>query len=314
MSSKWYLVTSLGGNYPPTASNGLAFRTKEEAETYVAGQYTTATAAPFYPTNWYGISELELPDGYEYVTGYPAPYPTVSANTPLNVEASTDGISFTVSWTPNDPSSTEDYIVNWSIPAYAFGPDSAVDSPLSEGSVTVSGTSYEFSSVEFMTLTENPFPSWDNRQSTLAYGMPVYFTVAAANVYGQSNPSDSTPATIAYGSPAVPAAPTDFTITDTGTQDGSGREIYNITWNQPYPDGAGTPTGWIVNVPGAIAVFDTETVETSGTPSSGSYTVAVTNGDAGWVASKIGSGAVPSVFAFNEAGYSASPSTYTGPF
>lgn len=315
----WYVVLGITGSYPPAGGSLNAFKSRQDAETFAAQQYAAQIAAPEYPPNWWLISEAEMADGWERILGYPSPYapyvPPASPNTPLDVAATTDGANFTVSWTPNNPPYPETYVVTATIPASVMGPAFIGSEPqtvtmnVNGTSVTIAGVAAQWNNGEFTSFNDG---------ASLFYACPVTFTVYASNEVGQSNPSAPTSAVTAYGSPGLPAAPTNVIIAATGTYNDGGDEVtvYTISWDQPYPDGAGIPTGWYLGSfsgpVGTVSAGESELVgfqeiTASGTPSTGSYSVWIED-----LTSEEERG-FPAVFAYNTTGVSASPYTYTNP-
>lgn len=296
MGTRMFQVIQISGTSPQTAaSNALIFATNAEAEAYAASQYTAQTADPFYPFTWWAVQEITLEDGFDYISGYPAPGPAGSVpSAPLDVSATTDGTHFTVSWTPNSPSSPEYYTINFNAPLYeAESSDSwtvggtAITS-LYNGyfnnnfSSTVNSNSITFSGgVWAQTTSYDGYQNvylWENYGTTGPYCTDLTFNVYATNAYG-SGPSSAISETsvIAYGpNGGVPAIPTDMSLTLTTSavtvQSGVTYNTYTLAWNQAYPTGAGIPTSWIaigVENLQSYMIGNTFTIATSGTPATG---------------------------------------------
>lgn len=256
-----YLVREIDGITPQAIGVGLVFTSEEDAQAYTDSQYEAQSNDPFYPAKWWVIEEATFADIPDGITGYPALDGTIP-NTPTSVTADVSGGIFTVSWTPNDPSSTETYTITATFPG---GPPPVDTSGFTGTSGDIAGTA--ITGTSFQNIAGIPL------------GVPITFTVTAVNAFGSSAPSDTTDAVTLWanaGDDAVPAQPTDVTITL--TTPGSPFNIYTMSWNQSYPSGAGTPTAWYVgdfnggvNTLAGVQITDYAEVPASGTPTSGSF-------------------------------------------
>lgn len=276
--SKVYIVDQYTGGYPQEQGGyvsgapryPLMFSSKTDAEEYVGAQYAAQLSTPHYPATWWTISESDLQGSFYAIPGYPQPYPGSAPNTPTDVTVTPSDANFVVSWTPSDPVSAETYTVSWeNEESYSDSIDNIADSTL-----TVSGAAFQ------PAAPDNFYA--DPAASVAVFGETITFSVEAHNAFGYSTASDGVSIFGGYG-PGIPAVPQNVTIEETGT--GTGEDdsnVYTVSWEQPYPEGAGAPTGWLIGAfpasptapsGGPYLSVDTKvaTVTASGTPSSGSF-------------------------------------------
>lgn len=290
-----YRVTNIVGTSPQSVASTALFDTLGDAEAYAGTQYSAQTTSfpsqPFYPLSWWTVDEVNLQTQYESIDGYPASTSEALPGIPTGVTAATDGTSFTVSWVPNSPASPEFYIIG-------------LNSPLHEGAFGVGGTTITNLNINTFDIPDyimtpigataitfpgspwgqgsppsslggwdeiNPGNGFNYYDNSAPFATDMNFNVAAWNAYGQGDLSTFATSVIAYGgSTPVPAAPADLSMTKTGTV--GSNHVYDFSWSQSYPSGAGVPTSWTVLVPTSPFAHS---ITASGTPSTGSYSFTV---------------------------------------
>jgi hypothetical protein len=267
-----YLVSPISGPYPQELgtsgliynSPGGVFNSQLDAEDWIAQQYDSFSLP--YPAVWYTIQKVDI---VKPPTTIATNYPSLSGqvpNSPTNFTATTDTTSFTFSWdAPTnlqgapDTTYTVTVITSWGMPGYGINL-----SPTSGTSVTVPGTAITTPEAWFIYAPFEEIPP-------IPYGVECSFFVEAQNVFGSSGPGYGyVPSVISntvtgYGL-GIPAIPVNMTVTSATPA--------TVTWDQPYPSGAGIPTSWLLisNASGGTVA----TVTTSGTPTTGSATISST--------------------------------------